>query len=190
MSGGYEGDVKIWSLEKMRRVGAIKTGPNKQIDGNMAYIASDKLVGVAFNSGFINFYHLISRSLVISVDTGLNLKIFGLQYLPKKKLVLANVSPTKTSVWSYNSTKKELIVHQSFDVKGSHSYCYLSDKNEDQILYTTTQDFIEVYNLNTRKYIKYDLRKWNVTTSNCIVPLDCGKLLIGDWHYSNFCILQ
>ena len=61
------------------------------MNGSIAYIEADRLIGIAFNLGFIRFYHLRSRSIVFQLSIGGNNQ-YGVQYLPERGLIITTAS--------------------------------------------------------------------------------------------------
>ena len=84
VSAGEDPNIKVWDMKKLRRHATISTNSRDNMDGSIAYIPKDHLIGVAFRSRFIRFYHLHKRTLSFEFKTGFeNSYTYGLQYLPK-----------------------------------------------------------------------------------------------------------
>ena len=94
VSAGYDINIKLWSIDNFKRCGTISTNSEGDISGSLAYIKADRLIGVPFQSGFIRFYHLGSRSLVFQLHIGTShtISLCGLQYLSQKKVIVTNTS--------------------------------------------------------------------------------------------------
>lgn len=67
VSAGYDPDIKLWNINNFRRQGTISTNSADRMDGSIAYIEVDHLVGIAFNSGDIRFYNIRRKDLVFEL---------------------------------------------------------------------------------------------------------------------------
>jgi len=191
VSAGDDADIKVWDLRTLKRFATIPTECNTNMDGSIAYIPKDKLIGVGFRSGVIRFYHLYKKNLVFEFKTGFeNFYTYGLQYLPKRKLILGRVKEGVISVWKYDEEKKKVEPYKSIKTKGEYPDCIVANEDESQLLFTSRDQFLEMYDFGTEKIALYNLQP-HIKKSNALVFLDSlGKVSVCDYVSGKVCILH
>jgi len=191
VTAGDDPDIKVWDLKGLRRYANISTGGNTNMDGSIAYIPKDKLVGVGFRSGVVRFYHLYKRNMVMEFKTGFeNFYTYGLQYLPKRNLILGRVKERVIKVWKYDSEKKKVEQYKTIKAKGEYPDCIVPNEDESQLLFTSRDQFLEMYDFGTDKTAQYNLQP-HIKKSNALVFLDnLGKVSVCDYTSGKVCILD
>ena len=191
ISAGYDTNAKLWSIENFRRYGTIHTNYEGNMNGSIAYIEADRLIGIAFRSGVIRFYRLRNRSLVFQLSVG-GENQYGSQYLPKRGLIITtSLSPTHFKTWQYiegekRVTKEETISNQNMPYYG------IASEGESQLLYYVNKSgrqSLEVYDFDTGKIALFDLPN-KIRQKNCLILLGARGVLIGDYQSGNVCILH
>jgi len=191
VSAGDDSDIKVWDLKTLRRFATIPTNSNTNMDGSIAYIPQDKLIGVGFRSGSIRFYHLYKKNCVLEFKTGFdNFYTYGLQYLPKRKLILGRVKENVIKVWKYDSEKKKVEPYKQIKAKGEYPDCIVANEDESQLLYTSRDQFLETYDFATEKSALHNLQP-HIKKTNALVFLDSlGKVSVCDYTSGKVCILH
>jgi len=191
VSAGDDPDIKVWDLKSLRRFATISTGGNTNMDGSIAYIPKDKLIGVGFRSGTVRFYHLYKKNLVLEFKTGYeNFYTYGLQYLPKRKLILGRVKEKVIKVWKYEDDKKRVEPYKTIKAKGEYPDCIVANEDESQLLFTSRDQFLEMYDFGTEKTALYNLQP-HINKTNALVFLDSlGKVSVCDYTSGKVCILH
>ena len=188
ISADYHTKIELWSLRRLRKAGEILTTSGEETTGTMSYIAAQKLIGVAFSSGLIRFYHLLIRDIRLEINTGFSrYHIRGLQYLPKRNLIMADISHKKICLWKYEPNKEELDIDFIIDMKSSSPTCLFVSDNEEQILYTTAESFYDTYSFETGNIARYDINdgyKYRVLSS--ITQLEPEEIMIIDCYSADF----
>jgi len=190
-SAGDDTDIKIWDLKKLRRYTTISTNGQTNMDGSIAYIPKDNLIGVGFRSGFIRFYNIYKRTLAFEFKTGFeNFYTYGLQYLPKRKLILGRVKEHVIKVWKYDEDKKKVEQYKTITAKGSYPDCIVPNEDESQLLFTSRDQFLEMYDFNNDKSAQYNLQP-HIKKTNALLFLDnLGKVSVCDYTSGKVCILH
>ena len=191
ISAGYDADIKVWSLGNFRRCGTICTASKSNMNGSIAYIEADKLIGVAFQAGYIRFYHLWKRNCVLQLNTeGLNR--FGLRYLPKKSiLITTSYSSRLFKIWQYSKGENKVTQEEIIANKNAPFYAVASE-DESQILYYVSKggrQGLEMYSFITSKTRIFELSP-KIRSCNCLISLGTKGVLIGDSQSGNICILR
>jgi len=191
ISAGDDPDIKVWDLKSLRRFATIPTNSSTNMDGSIAYIPKDKLIGVGFRSGMVRFYHLYKKNLVMEFQTGFeNFYTYGLQYLPKRKLILGRVKERVIKVWKYDSEKKKAEPYKTIKAKGDYPDCIVANEDESQLLFTSRDQFLEMYDFSTEKTALYNLQP-HIKKTNALVFLDSlGKVSVCDYTSGKVCILH
>jgi len=191
VSAGDDPNIKVWDMNKLRRYATISTNSQTNMDGSIAYIPKDHLIGVGFRSGYIRFYHLYKRTLSFEFKTGFeNFYTYGLQYLPKRKLILGRVKEHIIKVWKYDEEKKGAEDHTTINAKGSYPDCIVPNEDESQLLFTSRDHFLEMYDFNNNKTAQYNLQP-HIKKTNALLFLDnLGKVSVCDYTSGKICILH
>jgi len=191
VSAGDDPDIKIWDLKTLRRYATISTEGNTNMDGSIAYIPQEKLVGVGFKSGHIRFYHLYNRTLCFEFKTGFeNFYTYALQYLPKRKMILGRVKENIIKVWKYDEEKKKVEQYKTIKAKGSYPDCIVANEDESQLLFTSRDSFLESYDFATEKTTQINLNP-HIKKTNALVFLEnLGKVSVSDYTSGNICFLN
>jgi len=190
-SAGDDANIKIWDLKSLKRFATISTDSNTNMDGSIAYIPKDKLIGVGFRSGVVRFYHLYKKNMVFEFKTGFeNFYTYGLQYLPKRKLILGRVKEKVISVWKYDEDKKKVEPYKTIKSKGDYPDCIVANEDESQLLFTSRDQFLEMYDFSTEKTALYNLQP-HIKKTNALVFLDSmGKVSVCDYTSGKVVILH
>jgi len=191
VSAGDDAGIKVWDLKGLRRFATICTEANTNMDGSIAYIPKDKLVGVGFRSGVVRFYHLFKKNMVFEFKTGFeNFYTYGLQYLPKRKLILGRVKESTITIWKYDDEKKKADHYKTIKAKGNYPDCIVANEDESQLLFTSRDQFLEVYDFGTDKTATHNLGQ-HISKTNALVFLDSlGKVSVCDYTSGKVCILH
>jgi len=191
VSAGDDANIKVWDLRSLKRFATISTNSNTNMDGSIAYIPKDKLIGAGFRSGVVRFYHLYKKTMVFEFKTGFeNFYTYGLQYLPKRKLILGRVKEKVISVWKYDEEKKKVEPYKTIKSKGDYPDCIVANEDESQLLFTSRDQFVEMYDFGTDKTAVYNLQP-HIKKTNALVFLDSlGKVSVCDYTSGKVCILQ
>lgn len=191
VSAGDDPDIKLWNMKHLRRQATISTNGNTNMDGSIAYIPKDKLIGVGFRSGHIRFYHLHKRCQMFEFQTGFeNFYTYALQYLPKRKLILGRVKEHVIKVWKYDEEKKKVEPYKTINAKGSYPDCIVPNEDESQLLFTSRDSFLESYDFGTDKNSLVNLQP-HIKKTNALVFLDSlGKVSVCDYTSGKVCILH
>jgi WD40 repeat protein len=191
VSAGDDAGIKVWDLKGLRRFATICTEANTNMDGSIAYIPKDKLIGVGFRSGVIRFYHLYKKSMVFEFKTGFeNFYTYGLQYLPKRKLILGRVKESTITIWKYDDENKKVEQYKTIKAKGNYPDCIVANEDESQLLFTSRDQFLEVYDFGTDKTAMHNLGPY-ISKTNALVFLDSlGKVSVCDYTSGKVCILH
>jgi len=191
VSAGDDPDIKVWDLKGLRRFANISTNGNTNMDGSIAYIPKAKLIGVGFRSGFIRFYHLYKKNQVLEFKTGFeNFYTYALQYLPKRKLILGRVKEHVIKVWKYDEEKKKVEQYKTINAKGSYPDCIVPNEDESQLLFTSRDQFLEMYDFGTDKTAQVSLQP-HIKKTNALVLLESlGKVSVCDYTSGKVCILH
>jgi len=191
VSAGDDPDIKIWDLKKLRRYTTISTNGQTNMDGSIAYIPKDNLIGVGFRSGFIRFFNIYKRTVSFEFKTGFeNFYTYGLQYLPKRKLILGRVKEHVIKVWKYDEDKKKVEQYKTITAKGSYPDCIVPNEDESQLLFTSRDQFLEMYDFNNDKTAQYNLQP-HIKKTNALLFLDnLGKVSVCDYTSGKICILH
>jgi len=191
VSAGDDPDIKIWDLKGLRRYATISTDGATNMDGSLASIEKDKLLGVGFRSGHIRFYHLYKRQLCFEFKTGFeNFYTYALQYLPKRKLILGRVKENVIKVWKYDDDNKKVEQYKTIDTKGSYPDCIVPNEDESQLLFTSRDKFLEMYDFNTEKTAQCNVGP-HITKTNALVYMDnIGKISVCDYTSGKICVLH
>jgi len=190
-SAGDDPDIKLWNLQTLKRAATISTNCNTNMDGSIAYIPKEKLIGVGFRSGHIRFYHIYKRNMVFELQTGFeNFYTYALQYLPKRKLILGRVKEHVIKVWKYDEEKKKAEPYKTINAKGSYPDCIVPNEDEGQLLFTSRDQFLESYDFGTDKTSIVNLNP-HIKKTNALVFLEnLGKVSVCDYTSGKVCILN
>lgn len=191
VSAGDDPDIKLWDMKALRRSCTISTNCNTNMDGSIAYIPKDKLIGVGFRTGFVRFYHIYKRTMVMEFKTGFeNFYTYGLQYLPKRKLILGRVKEHVIKVWKYDDEKKKVEPFKTINAKGSYPDCIVPNEDESQLLFTSRDQFLESYDFANDKTSAVNLNP-HIKKTNALVFLESmGKVSVCDYTSGQICILH
>jgi WD40 repeat protein len=191
VSAGDDPDIKVWDLKTLKRFANISTNANTNMDGSIAYIPKEKLIGVGFRSGTVRFYHLYKKNCVLEFKTGFeNFYTYGLQYLPKRKLILGRVKERVIKVWKYDDEKKKVEPYKTIKAKGDYPDCIVANEDESQLLFTSRDQFLEMYDFATEKTAMYNLGT-HIKKTNALVFLDSlGKVSVCDYTSGKVVILH
>jgi len=191
VSAGDDPDIKIWDMKGLKRFATISTNGATNMDGSIAYIEKDKLVGVGFRSGHVRFYHLYKRTLCFEFKTGFeNFYTYALQYLPKRNMILGRVKENVIKVWKYDSEKKKVEQFKTITTKGSYPDCIVPNEDESQLLFTSRDKFLEMYDFNSEKLSLCNVSQ-HVTKTNALVYMEnIGKISVCDYTSGKICILH
>jgi WD40 repeat protein len=191
VSAGDDPDIKVWDLKNLKRYSTISTNGNTNMDGSIAYIPKDKLIGVGFRSGYIRFYHLYKKNMVFEFQTGFeNFYTYALQYLPKRKLILGRVKEHVIKVWKYDDEKKKVESYKTINAKGSYPDCIVPNEDESQLLFTSRDQFLEMYDFGADKTAICNLGP-HIKKTNALVFLESlGKVSVCDYTSGKVCILH
>ena len=189
VSAGFDVNIKVWSLNNLKKCGEISTNSKNRIEGTFAYIKTDKLIGAAFYEGFIRFYHLFSKELVFQLKTGYQHDdIYGLQYIPAKKVILASVTNNKVQIWNYSEESRTAELAKAINLDGYYPNCILISQNQENILCSAGSRYVEAYNFISEKTTRINLSE--IKKASCLAFLEFGKVLVSDMESGNFCILS
>ena len=187
VSTGYDADIKLWTINTFRRCGIISTNSDKAMEGSIAYIEADRLIGVAFKAGFIRFYDLRRRDLVFQLNMGYEIcNLYGLRYLPKKKMIIANIIDEEIRTWSYFEGERRIRLEGSICAKYC-SNCIVVSNDESQLLYKVYKagrQSIEAYDFTTNKTTLYDLPH-DIKRPSCLISMGARGVPIGDTQSGN-----
>jgi len=191
VSAGDDPDIKIWDMKNLKRFATISTGGVTNMDGSIAFIEKDKLVGVGFRCGYIRFYHLYKRNMVFEFKTGFeNFYTYALQYLPKRNMILGRVKENVIKVWKYDSEKKKVEQYKTINTKGSYPDCIVPNEDESQLLFTSRDKFLEMYDFNTEKTTLQNVSP-HIAKTNALVYLEnMGKISVCDYTSGKICVLH
>jgi len=191
VSAGDDPDIKIWDLKSLKRYATISTNGSTNMDGSIAFIEKDKLVGVGFRCGYVRFYNLYKRTLAFEFKTGYeNFYTYALQYLPKRNLILGRVKENVIKVWKYDSDKKKVEQYRTINTKGSYPDCIVPNEDESQLLFTSRDKFLEMYDFNSEKTALHNVSP-HITKTNALVYLEnMGKISVCDYTSGKICILH
>jgi len=191
VSAGDDTDLKLWDMKLLRRSATISTGGATNMDGSIAYIPKDKLLGVGFRSGYVRFYHIYKRNMVMEFKTGFeNFYTYGLQYLPKRKLILGRVKEHVIKVWKYDEVNKKVEPFKTINAKGSYPDCIVPNEDESQLLFTSRDQFLESYDFGSDKTNMVNLGP-HIKKTNALVFLEnMGKVSVCDYTSNKICILH
>ena len=192
VTAGMDADIKLWSMQNFKRHGTICTNSEDSMDGSIAYIQYDKLIGFPFRAGFIRFYHLLTKKLVfqLNVSQFVIISYFGLQYLPQKKMIISNSSEKTIKMWQYIEGAKMVSREDTISVKDV-PYCIVANEDESQLMYQVNKDgkqCLETYSFNTLKTMRFDLPN-EIKRINCLISLGGRQMLSADVDSGNICIL-
>ena len=193
VSAGSEANIKLWRLENLKRCGGISTNSQGNIVGTIAYIDADRLIGVAFEVGFIHFYQMQNRSLMfrLNVSPFNTINPHGFQYLRRKKMIITNTTGRHIRAWYYVEGEKRVSQEIQIETKNT-PYCVVASRDESQILYivmSSQKQQLEMYNFDTYKTQCFDLPN-EIRGSNGLIALETGGMLTGDFKSGNMCILK
>jgi len=191
VSAGDDADIKVWDMRSLKRFATIPTESNTNMDGSIAYIPKEKLIGVGFRSGYIRFYHLYKKTMVFEFKTGFeNFYTYALQYLPKRKMILGRVKEHVIKVWKYDDQKKKVEEYKTINAKGSYPDCIVPNEDESQLLFTSRDQFLEMYDFASDKTAICNLQP-HIKKTNALVFLDSmGKVSVCDYTSGKICILH
>jgi len=191
VSAGDDPDIKVWDLKNLRRFANISTNGQTNMDGSIAHIPKDKLIGVGFRTGFVRFYHLYKKNLVMEFKTGYeNFYTYGLQYLPKRKLILGRVKEHVIKVWKYDDENKKVEPYKTINAKGNYPDCIVPNEDESQLLFTSRDQFLETYDFSTEKTAMVNLNP-HIKKTNALVFLESmGKVSVCDYNTGKVCVLH
>jgi len=191
VSAGDDPDIKLWDLKRLRRSATISTNGSTNMDGSIAYIPKDKLIGVGFRSGMIRFYNIYKRDMVMEFKTGFeNFYTYALQYLPKRKLILGRVKEHVIKVWKYDEEKKKVEQYKTIFAKGSYPDCIVPNEDESQLLFTSRDQFLEMYDFTSDKTALCNLQPHIKKTNALIFLENMGKVSVCDYTSGKVCILH
>ena len=162
------------------------------MSGSIAHIKADRLIGVRFQSGYIRFYHLGGRNLVfeLHIDTFYQTYLSGLQYLPRRRMIIANTPNAELKVWQYMEGEGRADQESTINTKAT-PYCIVADSNESQLIYYVYKQgnqCLETYNFHTNKTSIINLPR-EVKIVNCLISLGQRTLAAGDFNSPNICVL-
>lgn len=191
VSAGDDPDIKLWDLAGLKRFATISTNGHTNMDGSIAYIPKDKLVGAGFRSGIIRFYHIYKRNCVFEFKTGYeSFYTYGLQYLPKKKLIIGRVKERMIQIWKYDEEKKKAEPYKTIKAKGEYPDCIVPNEDESQLLFTSRDQFLETYDFGADKTCSHNLQPY-IKKTNALVFLDSlGKVSVCDYASGKICVLN
>jgi len=191
VSAGDDPDIKVWSLKNLKRFSTISTNCNTNMDGSIAHIPKDKLIGVGFRSGHVRFYHIYKKTCVMEFKTGFeNFYTYALQYLPKRRLILGRVKEHVIKVWKYDEETKKVEQYKTINAKGNYPDCIVPNEDESQLLFTSRDNFLEMYDFSTEKTAIVNLQP-HIKKTNALVFLDSlGKVSVCDYTSGKVCILH
>ena len=163
------------------------------MSGSIAYIKTDKLIGVPFQSGYIRFYHLGNRSLVFELNVGIfhTLSLCGLQYLPRKKIIVTNTVKAELKMWQYIEGERRVGQENIVRTK-SIPYCVLANSDESQLIfhvYQSGNQYLESYDFDTDQTLLINLPK-KIEAGNCLISLGLRAVVAADCNSGNICILN
>jgi len=125
-----------------------------------------------FKTGFENFY------------------TYALQYLPKRKMILGRVKEHVIKVWKYDDQKKKVEEYKTINAKGSYPDCIVPNEDESQLLFTSRDQFLEMYDFASDKTAICNLQP-HIKKTNALVFLDSmGKVSVCDYTSGKICILH
>lgn len=191
VSAGDDPDIKVWDLKGLRKFATISTNGSTNMDGSIAHIPKEKLIGVGFRSGCIRFYHIYKKNMVLEFKTGFeNFYTYGLQYLPKRKLILGRVKEHVIKVWKYDDEKKKVEHYKTINTKGNYPDCIIPNEDESQLLFTSRDNFLEMHDFTNDKTAVCNLQP-HIKKTNALVYLNSmGKVSVCDYTSGKVCILQ
>jgi len=125
-----------------------------------------------FKTGFENFY------------------TYALQYLPKRNMILGRVKENVIKVWKYDSEKKKVEQYKTINTKGSYPDCIVPNEDESQLLFTSRDKFLEMYDFNTEKTTLQNVSP-HIAKTNALVYLEnMGKISVCDYTSGKICVLH
>ena len=193
VSAGLDANIRLWSMRGFRRYGTIPTNTQGEMDGSIAYIEADKLIGLAFRAGFIRFYDIQKRSLAFQLDIGYGIsRAYGLQYLPQRRMIITNVcSRRQIKTWQYVEGEKRAVSDAGIHIEES-GYRILASGDESQFLslqFKPRRQKLEMYNIDSHQKVLYDLPD-EITNSCCLLSLGTKGVLVANYGSGDMCILS
>ena len=191
MSAGVDPGIKVWDLKKFRKVAWISTDYEGEMDGSLAYLSEMKLIGAGFKTGYIRFYHLFRKNLVFEFKTGFeDYYIYGLNYLPKRKLIIASVNAYTIKVWKYDPENRLIREQQTIKTKCANHNSIIYNEDESQLIFATSKDFLESYSLIKNESIQHKLTSNIRSTMSVLYLQGLKRVLACDSYSGNICVLS
>ena len=190
LSAGVDPNIKVWDLNRFMRRTDISTNSHGDMDGSIVYILENRLVGAGFKSGHIRLYHLFKKNLVFEIRTGFyEYYIYGLSYLPKRKLIIASVNNNTVKVWRWNSEDKRAEEDQIINTKSEHQSSIKYNEDETQLIFATEEPFLESYDLSDKERTLYYVDHIKMITSVLYVE-GIKKVFVYDTGSGNITVLS
>ena len=195
ISTGHDTNIKLWDINRLRRRVTINTYSADDMEGTIAYIEADDLIGVVFNSQFIRFYDLRKRNVVLELQTVYSKFIqyghYGFQYLSQRKLIIANVSEDEIRVWKYTEGKREAQALKPIIPRGL-PFCLIANEDESQLLYSyigEQEQCLELYDFDKEETSLVAPPK-DIIDCTGLTFLGSKGVILGDWTSGNMYILN
>jgi len=86
--------------------------------------------------------------------------------------------------------RKKVDLHRTITTKGSYPDCIVPNEDESQLLFTSRDKFLEMYDFNTEKTAQVNVHP-HITKTNALVYLEnMGKISVCDYTSGKICILH
>ena len=93
-------------------------------------------------------------------------------------------------VWKYDDDKNRVEQHTTINTKGSCPDSIVPNEDESQLLFTSRDHFLEMYDFNADKTAQYNLQPY-IKKTNALLLLDSlGKVSVCDYISGKICILS
>jgi len=129
-------------------------------------------------------YDIYTRKPVAEIDTQIQEnRPYGIRYLPKKQLIVAQVGNKKLKIFQYIVGAKKLKEIETINLSGTPERFEVNE-NESQILIAPQKEYVEIYDLETNQVSQINL-SYNVhlkSIMNVTYITKHGKVLVGDFY--------
>jgi len=100
------------------------------------------------------------------------------------------VKENTITIWKYDEENKKAEHYKTIKAKGNYPDCIVANEDESQLLFTSRDQFLEVYDFASDKAATHNLGPY-ITKTNALVFLDnLGKVSVCDYTSGKVCILH
>ena len=178
----------MWDVNRLKRIGTIKIDPQISIEGNIMSIEKDKLIGVPLSNDCIRLYHINKRTIAFEFNANHeDYKIKNPIYLPRRRLVITNVSQSFLREYKYNEIDLKIESSRYLIVESFTIHRTFVSENEEVLFYLFKEQ-LAMYNFDTKKTTYLQLPS-GLTGYYSLVPLKHGKVFLYNSYTQDVYIL-